>query len=219
MGAALDELNIRLKMEGNPLEKLPTEGPLIFIANHPFGVVDGLAMAEIVSRVRKDFGILVNSVLCRNPKLDPYFLPIDFREIPEALRTNINSRKEALQRLKEGQAIAIFPSGAVATAPMPGKKVEELEWKRFVVKLITQSNAQVIPIYFHGANSFWFQLASYMHSSLRLGLLLHEVNNKKGKNLRITVGNPITPDDWKSKDPIKELLPFLREQTLSLANY
>jgi putative hemolysin len=218
MGAALEELRIPLKMDGFPLENLPSSGPLIFIANHPFGVVDGLAMGEIVSRVRKEFGILVNSVLCRNPRLDPFFLPIDFREIPEALRTNLNSRKEALRRLENGEAIAIFPSGAVATAPFPGKKPEELEWKRFVVKLITQSNAQVVPLYFHGENSIWFQVASYFHQHLRLGLLLHEVRNKIGKPMRVTVGEPIAPEDWKSKDPIRELLPFLREKTLSLSN-
>jgi putative hemolysin len=217
MGAALEELNIPLKLSGFPLESLPISGPIIFIANHPFGVVDGLAMGEIVSRVRQEFGILVNSVLCRNPRLDPFFLPIDFREIPSALRTNLNSRKEAKTRLENGQAIAIFPSGAVATAPFPGKKVEELEWKRFVVKLITQSNAIVVPMYFHGENSFWFQLASYIHQHLRLGLLLHEVRNKIGKTLRVTIGEPISSGDWKTKDPIKELLPFLREKTLSLS--
>ena len=154
---------------------IPREGPIIFIANHPFGVVDGLALGEIISKVRDKFAILVNAVLCRNPQLDPFLLPIDFREIPEAMKTNINTRQEAINRLLNGEAIAIFPSGAVATAPFPGKEPVDLEWKRFVVKLITQSKATVIPLYFHGNNSFWFQLASYIHMNLRLGLLLFEV--------------------------------------------
>jgi putative hemolysin len=143
-------------------------------------------------------------------------LPIDFREIPEAMRTNINTRKEAIERLSRGEAIAIFPSGAVATAPFPGKEPVDLEWKRFVVKLITQSKATVVPLYFHGNNSYWFQLASYIHMNLRLGLLLFEVKNKIGKTLFVSIGKPITPDQWQSKNVISELLPFLREQTMSL---
>jgi len=216
MSAALRELDINLCFDGFSIMDLPQDGPIIFIANHPFGVVDGLALGEIISKVRDKFGILVNAVLCRNPKLDPFLLPIDFREIPEAMRTNINTRKEAIERLSRGEAIAIFPSGAVATAPFPGKEPVDLEWKRFVVKLITQSKATVVPLYFHGNNSFWFQLASYIHMNLRLGLLLFEVKNKIGKTLFVSIGKPITPDQWQSKNVISELLPFLREQTMSL---
>ncbi|NBU35812.1 MAG: glycerol acyltransferase [Bacteroidetes bacterium] len=157
MSAALRELEINLCFEGFSIMEIPQDGPVIFIANHPFGVVDGLALGEIVSKVREKFAILVNAVLCRNPQLDPFLLPIDFREMPEAIRTNIQTRKEAIERLSRGEAIAIFPSGAVATAPFPGKEPVDLEWKRFVVKLITQSKATVIPLYFHGNNSFWFQ--------------------------------------------------------------
>jgi len=197
MSAALRELDINLCFDGFSIMDLPQDGPIIFIANHPFGVVDGLALGEIISKVRDKFAILVNAVLCRNPQLDPFLLPIDFREIPEAMRTNINTRKEAIERLSRGEAIAIFPSGAVATAPFPGKEPVDLEWKRFVVKLITQSKATVIPLYFHGNNSFWFQLASYIHMNLRLGLLLFEVKNKIGKTLFVSIGKPIKPDQWK----------------------
>jgi putative hemolysin len=216
MSAALRALDINLCFDGFSIMDIPREGPIIFIANHPFGVVDGLAMGEIVSKVRDKFAILVNAVLCRNPQLDPFLLPIDFREIPEALRTNIKTRQEAVSRLSKGEAIAIFPSGAVATAPFPGKEPVDLEWKRFVVKLITQSKATVIPLYFHGYNSFWFQLASYIHMNLRLGLLLFEVKNKIGKTLFVSIGKPITPNEWQSKNVISALLPFLRAQTMTL---
>jgi putative hemolysin len=216
MSAALRELDINLCFDGFSIMDIPRDGPIIFIANHPFGVVDGLALGEIISKVRDKFAILVNAVLCRNPQLDPFLLPIDFREIPEAMKTNINTRQDAINRLLNGEAIAIFPSGAVATAPFPGKEPVDLEWKRFVVKLITQSKATVIPLYFHGNNSFWFQLASYIHMNLRLGLLLFEVKNKMGKPLFVSIGKPITPAEWQSKNVISELLPFLRAQTMSL---
>ncbi len=216
MGEALRELNINLILDENKLAQIPAIGPLIFIANHPFGVVDGLAMGEIVSRVRSDFSILVNAVLCRNPQLAPYLLPIDFRSIPEATRCNLATRQAALDRLSNDEAIAIFPSGAVATAPFPGKDPVDMEWKRFLIKLVAQSDATIIPLYFHGRNSFWFQLASYIHLNLRLGLLLHEVRNKMNHSIRVTIGDPITPEILKTKKPNQELLPFLREVTLGL---
>ena len=216
MGEALRGLNITLEIDGDSLRRIPGSGPLVFIANHPFGVVDGLALCDLASRVRKDYAILVNAVLCREPRLRPFLLPVDFRETPEALRTNLTTRTEATDRLARGEAIAIFPSGAVATAPFPGKKPVELEWKRFVVKLITRSNATVVPVYFHGENSFWFQLASYIHMNLRLAVLLHEVRNKMGKPLRVSIGEPIDPSEWRAMDPVREVLPFLREKTMAL---
>lgn len=215
MGVALERLDIRLALDEQALRLIPAQGPLVFIANHPFGVVDGLAFCDIVSRVRSDYAILVNSVLCREPSLRPVLLPVDFRETPEAVRCNLQTRQAAIQRLERGGAVAIFPSGGVATAPFPGKAPVDLEWKRFVVKLITRSNATVVPLFFHGSNSFWFQLASYIHMNLRLGLLLYEVRNKMGTTLRVSVGEPLSPSDWQRLDPIRELLPFLREKTMA----
>ena len=216
MGAALQELDIHLDIDASALARIPTDGPLVFIANHPFGVVDGLAFCEIVSRVRARYAILVNSVLCREPRLNRILLPIDFREIPAAVKVNIRTRQEAVAALARGEAVAIFPSGAVATAPFPGKDPVDLEWKRFVVKLIRQSNATIVPVFFHGNNSFWFQLASYIHMNLRLGLLLYEVSNKRSTSLRVSVGDPISPIAWRTKDPLQELLPFLRNTTMAL---
>ncbi|MFM7327804.1 MAG: lysophospholipid acyltransferase family protein [Bacteroidota bacterium] len=218
MGAALRELKIELEIDETSFYRIPIDGPLIFISNHPFGVVDGLALCEIVSRVRSNYAILVNSVLCREPRLGEILLPIDFREKPEAVRINLKTRQEAVNKLAKHEAVAIFPSGAVATAPFPGKPPVDLEWKRFVIRMITQSNATVIPVYFHGNNSFWFQLASYLHMNLRLGLLLYEVRNKMGTTLKVSIGNPITPKEWLNKDPLKELLPFLRETTMNLGS-
>lgn len=214
-GLALEKLGIRLEYDTTLLQKVPASGPVVFIANHPFGVVDGLALGHLVGRVRPKFTVLVNEVLCRNEQLKDFLLPVDFRETKEAMQTNINTRHEALLRLQRGEALAIFPSGGVATAPRLGQPVEDLEWKRFVVKLITQSQATVVPFFFHGENSFLFQLASHIHSSLRLGLLLYEVANKRNQPVRVTIGKPLAPADWQSI-PRNELLAFLHQTTWDL---
>ncbi|MFN7120076.1 MAG: lysophospholipid acyltransferase family protein, partial [Saprospiraceae bacterium] len=186
-GAALQKLDVKMDFDAAQLAKVPIEGPVVFIANHPFGVVDGLILGHLVSRVRERFAILVNEVICKEEQLADFLLPIDFRETKEALQTNLRSRQETMARLKRGEALAIFPAGGVSTSPKLFGKAEDLEWKRFTIKVIQQTQATVIPIYVHGQNSRLFQIASHISLQLRLSLLLNEIRNKMHKTIRITI--------------------------------
>lgn len=211
-------LDIAFDYSEADLLKIPSSGPIVLIANHPFGVVDGLFLGLLLSKRREDFKIIVNSVLCREPMLGKYMLPIDFSETKAALQTNISTRNTALSDLSDHKAIAIFPSGGVATAPtMLSKSVNDLEWKNFIIKILKVSKATVIPVFFHGRNSQLFQIASHINANLRLGLLLHEINNKRGKKLKVEIGNPIEPESVKDLKP-KELLSFLKNATFDLAS-
>ncbi len=198
------------------LDKIPKEGPIIFVANHPFGVVDGVILGYLASRVRSKFCVLVNEVLCREELLQPYFLPIDFRDTREAKQTNINTRNETLNRLQAGEALAIFPAGGVATSPKPWAKAEDLDWKRFVIKMILKTKATVIPIFVHGQNSRLFQVASHVSMSLRLSLLLHEVTNKMGRQIYLDIGDPIPFEQLSNIKDRQELLDHLRAVTFDL---
>lgn len=213
---ALEKLEVGLAYDVQRLQQLPAEGPLIFIANHPFGVVDGLMLGHLVAQARERFFVLVNEVLCRDQKIAPYMLPIDFRETREAMQTNIESRKRAVERLQQGQALAIFPAGGVATARKAFGKAEDLEWKRFVAKLIQQSRATVVPVFFHGQNSRIFQLASRISMALRYGLFLHEARNKRGTVIHATIGDPIPYEEMAAIRGRQALLDYLRERTFSL---
>lgn len=218
-GAALNLLEVELAYDQSQLDKIPDDGPVIFVANHPFGVVDGLILGHLASLVRPNFMMLVNEVLVRqDARLNQFLLPIDFQENKSALRTNIETRKVATERLRDGQALVIFPSGGVATARKGGfGPVEELEWKRFTAKLIQQSQATVVPIYFHGKNSRIFQIASQFGPTLRLGLLLNEVRNKRGRIIKVEVGDPISYAELKPLKDREALLDYLRMVTFSLA--
>ncbi len=195
---------------------IPEDIPIVFIANHPFGILDGMALAKIIAQQRQHFKLLVNEVLCREPLLGRYFLPIDFRQTKEAQRINIESRSVALGYLKNGGAIGIFPAGGVATTPsFFSQKAKDLEWKKFVIKMIRQSGATVVPIFFEGQNSRLFQIASHIHSNLRLGLLLYELMNKRHKPLKVRVGKPIVLEDLPKDN--ERLLQFLYDQTYQLS--
>lgn len=214
----LTKLEVEILFDEEKLQQIPKEGPLVLIANHPFGVVDGLIFGHLISKVRKDFHVLVNEVLYREEILRQFLLPIDFRNTKEAMQVNISSRNRALEALKAGGAIAIFPAGGVATAPKPLKgKAEDLEWKNFVLKLIKQPDTQVVPLFFHGQNSRLFQLVSHINLNLRLSLLLNEVRNKIGRKIKVEVGAPISPELLRSKKDPAELLLLLRKKTYELA--
>ena len=115
-------------------ESIPKTGPLVVVANHPYGVLDGIAICWLVAQVRKDFKILINNVLCRAPEMAAHTLPVDFDATPEALQTNLTSRKQARQTLDAGGVVIVFPAGAISTTPrLLARRAEEVDWARWSV--------------------------------------------------------------------------------------
>ncbi len=214
---ALEKLQVQVQYDFNQLLKAPKEGPLVFIANHPFGVVDGLILGLLASRIRQEFVVLVNEILAREPLLADHFLPIDFRENKAAARTNIETRRKTMEHLKAGGMLAIFPAGGVATSSRLWGKAQDLTWKRFVVKVIQSTQSTVVPLYIHGQNSRLFQVASHLSMNLRLSLLLHEIRNKAGRVIDIKIGEPITYDQLAQIKDRQALLDHLRAMTELLA--
>jgi len=217
-GQALDKLDIKLDYDPAQVEKFPPTGPVIFVANHPFGVVDGAILCHLVTRVRRDFFLLVNEVLAHEPIMEGHLLPVDFRGTPDALETNLETKRQTTERLNKGEVLAIFPSGAVATALSFRGPVQELPWRRFICTRIHETQCTVVPLYFHGQNSKLFQLVSKFSMNLRLGLLLNEISNKKGKTIRVEIGDPIPYSEMEAYEDRQELIDFLWIRTSQLGN-
>ena len=213
----LEILEIRPEYDTGQLQKIDLSKPTIFIANHPFGVVDGILFGHLVSQLTEHFYFMVNAALCKEEILNQFFLPIDFSPTKKAQLININTKNKALEMLHQHYPIVIFPSGGVATSPGFWKKAEELEWKRFVVKLIKKAEAHVVPIYFHGRNSRLFQIASNISMNFRLAFLLNEVRNKIGREFKIEIGDTIHYDTINNKgNSAQEKLEFLQRQVEEL---
>jgi putative hemolysin len=179
---------------------VPPEVPLVIVANHPFGIGDGIAVLALAEELGRPFRILMNSDFMKLPEVRPYALPIDFSATREAIDTNIKSRTDARRLLKEGVTIVIFPAGGVATAEQPSGKAEELPWKAFTARLIQQAQAAVLPVYFEGQNSALFHLISRYSLMLRLSLLVSEFRHFVGATVKVHVGALVRFEELACRD-------------------
>lgn len=214
--SAIEVLGVDLQYDPSKLEMISDDEPLVVIANHPFGILDGLVICYLTEKVRPKFKILTNSVLCQAEQLEPYLLPIDFAPTKDAMRTNIETKQKAIKSLSEGEAVIIFPAGGVSTAQKIFGKAFDDEWKLFPGKLIQASKATVLPLYFHGQNSRIFHWASHISQSLRLSLLVKELINKVGKPIKIELGEPLPFSELAQIKDRKKLMLHLRDHTYSL---
>ncbi|MFW2543605.1 lysophospholipid acyltransferase family protein [Primorskyibacter sp. 2E107] len=214
----VERYGLGLEVMGGSLDDIPKEGPLVVIANHPYGILDGLIMGHILSVVRGDFRILANSVFRKAEELDSVVLPVDFDGSKDALKQNVETRRAALEYLGQGGCIGIFPGGTVATSATPFSTPMDPGWRSFTAKMIAKSGAQVVPIYFDGHTSRLFQLASHLHVTLRMGLLLKEFRKRVDTPVRVVVGAPIAPERIAEhrSDP-RALMDFLRKATYELS--
>jgi putative hemolysin len=214
-----ERYGVSLDVVGGSLASIPQVGPLVVVSNHPYGILDGLMMGRILSERRGgDFKVLAHRVFRRSADLERVILPINFDETKEAARENLETRAEALRYLGAGGAIGVFPGGTVSTAARPFDKPMDPGWRTFTAKMIVRTGATVVPVFFEGHNSRLFQLASHVHSTLRLGMLIREFRTRMGTSVRIVVGEPIAQErlDEHRGDP-KALMDFLRRSTYDLS--
>lgn len=214
---ALDIMGVDIQTPENEIMRLPATGPVVVTANHPHGLVDGMVLAELIGRVRRDYKILTRSLLTGVGEIDEFMIPVPFAHEPDALNKSLEMRRQAMQHLRDGGVIALFPAGVVASADHWFGPANEREWSAFTAKLIQRSRATIVPIRFPGQNSRAYQIASLSSQTLRQGLLLYEVKHALDKPQRPHVGDPIFPQDiehW-SGNP-RGLMHWLRNKTLSL---
>ncbi|MFV0474424.1 MAG: lysophospholipid acyltransferase family protein [Pikeienuella sp.] len=213
-----ERYRVSLDLGPDGLARIPAEGPLVVVANHPFGILDGMAMGRILSARRPHFRIIANSVFHRARELEEVILPIDFAETREARALNVETRRRALDYLASGGAIGIFPGGTVSTARTPFGQAMDPMWRSFTARLVARSGAQVTPVFFHGANSRLFQIASHLHATLRLALLIKEFGARVGGAVGATVGEPLPAALIRkiAADPAA-LMDYLRDATYALS--
>ncbi len=214
---AIDVMRIDLLTPPEQVARIPKSGAVVVVANHPHGLVDGLVMARLVMQVRGDFKILTRSLLTGIEEIAYHMVPVPFPHEEDSLEKGLEMRRIAMDHLADGGVVILFPSGQVATSAGYLGPAIEAEWNVFTAKMVQRSGAVVLPIFFPGQNSRWYQIANKLSPTIRQGLLLHEVAFALNKPQRPVIGEPIGRDaiDQWSSNP-RGFVAWLRERTLAL---
>ncbi len=216
--ALFDELNVRFEISEADLAHLPKEGPFITISNHPFGGLEGLFLIQLLTQHRPEAKIMGNFLLQKIEPIQDSVIPVNPFEDRKELQSNLAGMKTAIAHLKNGNPLGTFPAGEVSSFQTNAKTVSDREWQPGVLKLIHKSQVPVIPIFFHGSNSFMFQVLSTLHPTLRTAKLPSELFNKKNKTVRVRIGKPIASKTIAEFEDYKQMGRFLRAKTYALGS-
>ncbi len=213
-----EEFKIKLRIDGQEiLDNLP-EGAFITVSNHPFGALDGIALIHIIASRRPKFRVMVNMILNKISAMRPNFIAVDAlaSNDPKKRQVSINGIRQALRQLKEDEPVGFFPAGAMSKTNWRGR-LQDREWQPTILQLIQRAKVPVVPIFFHGSNSWWFNILGHICWPARSLRLPAEVWRKVGKEMHISVGQPISVEEQlqHSASP-EELGKFLREKTYEL---
>lgn len=193
---ALRVMGIDLLTPPEQVAHIPKTGPVVVVANHPHGLVDGMILAALIGQQRLDYRILTRSLLTGVPEIERFMIPVPFPHEDDAREKMLEMRRSATKHLSNGGVVALFPSGSVAASQTWWGDPVEAPWNAFTAKLIRTSGATVVPIHFQGGNSRYYQIANQVSATLRQGLLLHEVVHALNRPQAPTIRPAISPDDW-----------------------
>ena len=213
-----DEFKFTLRVDNEEvLDRFP-EGPFITVSNHPFGGMDGIILIDLVGRHRPDYKVMVNMFLWNISAMRSVFIPVDAikTDDPEKRKVTMQGIRDAMKQVKEEHPLGFFPAGAVSKID-GSLHIRDREWQSSVIRLIQQLKVPVIPIYFHGHNSAFFNILGLIDWRLRSLRLPRELFNMRGKEVHISIGEPIMPEAQAQYHSLEELGSFLREQTYSLS--
>lgn len=213
-----EEFRIRLRIDNEQqLDHLP-EGAFITVSNHPFGALDGITLIYLIGSRRPKFRVMVNMILNKISAMRPNFIAVDAlaSDDPKKRQVSVNGIRQALRQIRDGEPLGFFPAGAMSTVNWRGR-LQDREWQPTVLQLIQKAKVPVIPIYFHGGNSWWFNFLGKVCWPLRSLRLPAEVWRKVGKEIHVSIGEPISPEEQAAHDASpEELGRFLREKTYEL---
>lgn len=215
LGRVLEEVGVGYDLPDEDLARFPAKGPVAVVANHPFGMIEGVLLGHILRRVRPDVKFMANYILGRIPGLSDLFTYVDPFEVPSAKRTNMRPLRESLRYMKSGGAMVFFPAGEVASLQLQSRTITDPEWSPTVAGLIRRSGASVMPAYFAGANSRLFQILGLVHPRLRTVMLPRELLKQADKTISIRFGEVLEPDKLADFDDL-EMMAYLRARVYML---
>lgn len=215
---ALDVLGVKIKVLEKDLARIPSSGPVIVVCNHPYGGLDGVAMGALLQRLRPDNRLLVNHMLSRIEGIEPHVITVDPFGGEGARQRNLQGMRRSIQWLKSGGLLAVWPAGTVSHFHWRSRQITDPQWAENLAPIIRRTQATVVPIYFPGRNHWFFQLAGCLHPRLRTLLLPGELVRKRGAEIEMRVGRPISATRLNGFGSDRQLMDALRLRTYILQN-
>jgi putative hemolysin len=213
----LAEMRVELRVDAADTARIPTTGPVVVVANHPFGMLDGGVLAVLLTRVRPDVKVMTNYLLRDVPELARHCIFVDPFQSAAARDTNRHAVREALAWLRQGGMLAVFPAGEVSHWQFPQAEIADPAWNDTAARLIRRTGAAALPVYFCGRNSVGFHLFGMIHPRLRTAFLLQEFLHQEGRTVEVRVGSEIPGDSVASIADEREAIEYLRWRTYLLA--
>jgi len=212
-----DEFKIDMRVDGLDVLSRFAGGPFITVSNHPFGALDGIALLDIVGSVRPDFKVMVNMFLNHITAMRPSFIAVDpsASDDPEKRRTTMQGIREAISLVKQGHPIGFFPAGAVSKLKWD-LHINDRQWQPSIIRLIRQLKVPVIPIFFHGHNSTFFNILGVISWQIRTLRLPAEVFRRRGRQMHVSIGEPVSVERQAACADDAALGALLRQATYAL---
>ncbi len=215
--ALLAEMKVKLIVQPADLDRIPVKGPLVAVANHPFGVLDGVVLAVLLLRARPDVKILTNSLLEGIPELHEQCIFVDPFQTPSSVDKNVKPLKQAMEWLRQGGALAVFPAGEVSQWNVREAQITDPAWNTVAARLVRKTAASALPVYFAGRNSVTFQLLGLINPRLRTLFLLQEFLQQREKEVKVRIGGAIPSELIANLDSDEEATEYLRLRTYLLS--
>lgn len=209
-------LQVKPKISTADIARIPKQGAVIVVANHPFGLIEGPILGSLLPSLRPDVKIMTNFLISEFPELRPLCIFVDPFGGEESVKANQKGMKEALVWLKRGGMLVIFPAGEVAHLDFKQRQITDPPWSETIARIARITKTPVLPLYFHGANSPLFQILGLIHPRVRTAMLPHEFLNKRHAEIEIRVGNTISPKKIASIEDDATLIRYLRHRTYLL---
>lgn len=220
-GPVLEALGVSVDLSPAQMSRIPKHGPVIIAANHPFGLLEGPILGQLLLRIRPDVRFMANSLLGNLPVFGKYIIPVDPFGGPGAATRNRRPLRECLSWLESGGLLVVLPAGEVSSFQLNRLRVEDPVWNHSAARLAKMTRATVVPMYIHGANGLGFQTAGLVHPGIRTALLVRELLNKRGMTARVAIGTPLSPARLSEFKSDLEATQYLRHRVhiLRLSNH
>ncbi|MDB5358335.1 MAG: phospholipid/glycerol acyltransferase [Phycisphaerales bacterium] len=212
----LDALGVSYRISDSDLSRIPKTGPVVIVANHPFGALDGMILASLVRKVRPDSKVMANSLVGRVPEMQELFVLVDPFGGSRAKAENLGPMRQAIRWVRSGGLLGVFPAGEVAHLDARHRAITEPQWNQAIARIAHMAGAPVVPLYFDGRNSVAFQLLGLIHPRVRTAMLPRELLKKRGAEIEMRVGSAIPHRRLESMPGDAERTGYLRERTFLL---